>query len=393
MGHMLYRPGGRVFLATPAYAGVDAGFCFALYESTKLLEEKGISSTLAMFAGDCHVDDSRNHLVNKFLSTDCEQLVFLDADLRWEAKDLEALIRRPEKVIGGTYPLKQEEEGYPVMPLGSLTDGVQEVEAVPTGFLKIEREVLEQMYDAAEKTNKGLPIIFERQTVNGIRWGGDTNFCRKWREMGGKVHLIADFQMEHWGTKRWEGSLRHHLEKESMGAVGACLLAIREERETAQHLADAVKEWSNGWSAHPALLQVAVSMARASKGPVLECGSGLTTLAMAATGQTIYTLEHSKEWAKTLIESADRLLPDSDIKLIQTPLVNGFYALPAIDWPRFGMMLVDGPPRKEGDRQMAQHLLRMVDGPILLDDGMTLPGLNITTLDERINIGYQSDNN
>lgn len=56
--------------------------------------------------------------------------------------------------------------------------------------------------------------------------------------------------------------------------------------------------WDNPWTANLAALQQVLRELHAARGPVLECGSGLTTLlaAAASRGQPVVALEHDVNW-------------------------------------------------------------------------------------------------
>ena len=66
-------------------------------------------------------------------------------------------------------------------------------------------------------------------------------------------------------------------------------------------LSDLVYGWGNeSWSGEPEFLQSCVEHALVAKAPILECGSGLTTMILGVvaqhTGNTMWTLEHMPEW-------------------------------------------------------------------------------------------------
>lgn len=380
MPRMYHRPvradGQKVFLATPAYGGLGAGYAFALFNSSAALSDAGIAAELAIYEGDCHVDDARNRLVRDFLETDCTDLVFLDADLRWEPQSLVDLCQYDRDVVAATYPFKQDEGGFPVAFKGgdmwAEPDGLIEVLAVPTGFLRIRRHVLESLAVRAVKfrpKNDGraeIPLIFEREIENGARRGGDYAFCRKWRELGGMIHVAPEVYMEHAGGQVWAGSLGHHLREQLHGALGAGLFEIGNRIDTAETYNRLVDAWGNGkFVAGGGLHQAAVTLARRTEGPVLECGSGLTTLALAAAGAEVYTLEHKPEWALHVTQAAKEHGLKVHVRCL--PLKDGWYQAPR-DWPaEFALVVCDGPPRGLGDRSRLFERVAF-HGPLIADD-------------------------
>ena len=217
MSRMLHRRGkpadGRqkVFIAVAAYEGTGAGFTYAMFHTGAALAEAGIDFELAIYSGNCHVDDSRNRLVRDFLNSDCTDLFFLDVDLGWLAADFVKLLGYDRDVVAGIYPKKHGDDTYPVIPfpgeIWSDRAGLIEVQAVPTGFLRIRRAVLERLaasavhYNSKNDAPSAIPLIFDREVHDGIRWGGDYVFCKKWREAGGQIFIDPVLRFEHSGEQ------------------------------------------------------------------------------------------------------------------------------------------------------------------------------------------------
>lgn len=356
------------FLATPCSGNVDPAFTFSLAESCKELTRQGIEVELEIYSENCHVDDGRNRLVRDFLDSDCDQLVFLDSDLRWEPEDLKKLILHQKDVVAGIYPLKQETEGYPVRHLpGDVyadEDGLVEVEGVPTGFLKIRRNVLEELDKGSEhfpskddvEGRRMIPIIFERTHSNNTRWGGDYTFCLKWRETGGKIYIDPNFRLEHYGSKCFSGTYMQYMKRKMGLGVEPMLETIRDCNETIQTIIDITEQWGNPtFQASPEFLYMCIKKARESKGDIVECGSGLSTLAMAvSTKHTVHCLEHNPIWATHIQKEAQRY-GISNINIIYAPIRNKWYGVDSI--PYCDLIVCDGPPRAESDRnKLKEHL-------------------------------------
>ena len=369
MPRMLHRavqpigPGQRVFLATPSYGDLSPGYTYALFHSAEVLRAAGIAAELAILAGDCHVDDSRNRLVRDFLESACTDLVFLDSDIRWLPEDLVALCRYDRDVVAASYPLKQEDERFPVLPLDNVSpdaDGLIEVEGVPTGFLRIRRGVIERLTaEAKHFRSKGdgrsrapIPLIFERSLRDGVRVSGDYTFCLKWRAAGGKVFLAPEMTIEHTGSEHWKGSFAAWLRRVAGTSLKHCLDAIAMHDETPDTFAEANRAWGNtGFVSTTEMLAALTMLAREANGGILECGSGLSTLCMAAANPRTFVLalEQDRAWAERVADQA-RLHGLNNVFVTHVPLNGaGWYDAPEIAG-HYGIVLLDGPSRGAGNR-------------------------------------------
>lgn len=358
------RPGARVFIATTAYDSPDSAYTFAIAKSRDALRDAGIESTYCLLSGNCHVDDARNTVVAEFMATDCEALVFIDADVSWSPKALVRLCETDVALVGGVYPYRdatRRKTGE--MPV-RLIDGVSEpddrgllpVEGLPTGFMKIRRDVFEALIPQAETFRKGqteIPLLFQRVYAHGTRWGGDLHFCNLWRAEGGAVYAIADMELGHTAKVTVRGSLASAMRRRDGTTLAYVADRVRRGVETLEDIRE-VREWAdNPWGAEEDVLATAVHLARRADGPIIETGSGVTTILMAAAApeQTVYCLEHDPLHAETLRHYA-RISGIGNIGLCVCPIVDGWYDTADKTLPdTFALGLVDGPPRAQGDRR------------------------------------------
>ena len=123
----------------------------------------------------------------------------------------------------------------------------------------------------------------------------------------------------------------------------------------------------------------------ACDGPILECGSGLTTLILGAIAQkrrlTVWTLEHNEKWAQRVRRFLGRYGIRS-VNILVCPLRDydnySWYDPPLEKLPRaFGLVVCDGPPH---DTRGGRYGLLPVMGDrlpagttILLDDAGRAP--------------------
>jgi predicted O-methyltransferase YrrM len=346
-------------LATTAYDSPDASYTFSIARSREALSAAGIQSAYYLLQGNCHVDDARNAVVRDFLDSDCTELVFLDADVSWEPEALIALCRIDRDLVGGIYPYRREsdEETMPVRHLPQITvddDGLVEVEGLPTGFMRIKRHVLETMAATAKHfikdEGKPHPVLFERDYFGGGRRGGDIRFCMVWREMGGKVFAAPDLRLGHCGKMVLRDSLAASLRRQAKSSLAWMAKQIREKSDGLDTYIDATRALGNKWGAPADILQMAVGLARSAQLPILEIGSGLSTIAMAAaTDQKVWCVEHDPRYAEDL-EVMTARAGVGNVMLVTSQLKDRWYDITDELPAEFALAFVDGPPRDSGDR-------------------------------------------
>jgi hypothetical protein len=354
----------KVLLATPAYGDLCPEYVMSLFQGQQALIEAGISAHLMILAGNCHVDDSRNRLVRDFLDTDCTDMVFIDSDVRYHGKDLVKLVSYDRDVVAGVYPFKQNNEDYPVRLLpGDLTtdaDGLLEVKSVPTGFLRIKRHVLELLASKVpgfhgkkdSPSSRKMPLIFERTLEGQTRWGGDYEFCRKWKAEGGKIYVDPEMDFGHVGNSEWYGSLSSFLLRKN----GLNDVYIKRELRKLERGEDIDfnilwEAWNNLWAAMPDFLITMHLMAKETTGIILEVGSGLSTLILgASTKQPIYVLENDLEWAEKM-HAWITSMGWNHVHIYHCPIKDygefNWYEIPD-DLPEFDFIVCDGPRNKLG---------------------------------------------
>ena len=118
-------------------------------------------------------------------------------------------------------------------------------------------------------------------------------------------------------------------------------------------LKDLIYGWGNEvWGAPDEFLAECIQQALAVSGPVLECGSGLSTLVVGAIaqkrGQSHWALEHLPEWGAKVQQWLDRYSLDA-VKLCVAPVKNhgafSWYDAPLAALPlSFSLVICDGPP-------------------------------------------------
>lgn len=224
----------KLAIAIPTIDGSIRSECvMSLMAASRLLHERRIETELLIVADCPYLPTARNTLVAMFLrDPDATDLLFVDADVGFDATAVLRLLDRPEGIVAGVYPLKRDPQGWPCVmktqdgvPLGR--DGVIEADFVPTGFMRIKRRVFELLADHYPALQYADSVV---QTLGdgtlraawdffamGIeprtqRWTTeDYAFCQRWRDIGGTVWIDPNITFHHIGRKAYVGNFQEYL--------------------------------------------------------------------------------------------------------------------------------------------------------------------------------------
>lgn len=217
----------HAFIAIPTHSGdIRAESAQSLVNTSAMLLQNGVAYSLSFLIGDALVHDARNRLVAQFMSSAATDLLFIDADIAWNAEDALRLIMSPHDVIGGVYRRKVDHEiifnQAGMKPTGT---NLIELDYIGTGFLKISRKAIEKLQkmhaDKKYMGPDGLECygLFEAPIENGKITGEDALFCRRWRAAGGKVFCDPNMTLHHIGAKAYSGNFGQMIAQAQKGAA------------------------------------------------------------------------------------------------------------------------------------------------------------------------------
>lgn len=202
----------RIFVAIPCYdARVGIETARALLNEQCTAVSGGDDFKVVFLPGCSLVTIGRNQLVDDFLKSDSDRLVFIDSDVSWEPGSIVKIAHHPADVVGGAYRYKSDDENYPVgwIPgeLWANDHGLIEVESLPAGFLAINKSVfyrLKEANPARRYTHMGhqAHCFFHAPFADGKMYGEDAAFCADWRAIGGKIYLDPELTLTHTGGQR-----------------------------------------------------------------------------------------------------------------------------------------------------------------------------------------------
>jgi hypothetical protein len=203
-------------------------YMLSLFKLSHKLRDLNIGYTLFPIVFESLVSRARNAAVAHFLNSDCSNLLFIDADIEFDADDVIKLLCHDKEVVAGAYPKKyhvferfasgEEIVDFPISGDVILNeDNLVESTYLPTGFLMIQRYVFEQMMVAYPELKYSNDIngygdldtfydFFRVSVNNGILESEDWGFCSLWRGIGGKIFLDPTIELGHVGWNTFRGN-------------------------------------------------------------------------------------------------------------------------------------------------------------------------------------------
>jgi len=238
----------KLFVSTPCYGGLCLqGYAESVLGLIKILSKYPIDMMFDIQENESLITRARNVAIGRFLQkTDRDYFMFIDADIKFDPESVVRLVMSGHDVAVAAYPKKgimwdQVVQGdsrkdpdklsaslvmnFKLDEKGGCTakNGFVEVHDGPTGFMMIKRCALEKMYKAYPELNcvndhqnrdfEYYCAIFDCMIdPESKRYlSEDYAFCRRYQQIGGKIHADISTTLGHIGNLRFQGSLRERL--------------------------------------------------------------------------------------------------------------------------------------------------------------------------------------
>ena len=237
-----------IMIATPMYGGMCTGmYVLGLLTTMSKMRELGVRVNWAHMTNESLITRARNELTRGFLASDCDYLMFVDADIGFDGEAVAHLLAADDDVVCGIYPKKGinwKDVGRAALAgVENLADyagdfvfnmvqegqysetderGVIEVRHGGTGFMLIKRGVFDHLtphvptYRTSSETDpetgdyaKPLTHEFFATSIDhtGALLSEDYHFCELFRKHGGKIHAHPFVKLEHVGTHVFGGDI------------------------------------------------------------------------------------------------------------------------------------------------------------------------------------------
>ena len=212
----------HVYIAIPCYTGrVDLGTVGCLLDEIFVLNGAGIKTTLADERGNSMIAHSRDMIVAKFMASEASDLFMIDDDVTWDRGAMLRLLGYNVDMVAAIYPQRAEPLHFHTRFIADRKElrgdpefpNLLEVEGVPAGFVRITRKCVEQMvlkYPEKRFADRNAPkgyawALFDNIHEGDVYFGEDYSFCRRFRQIGGRVWADPEISMGHVGPKQFHG--------------------------------------------------------------------------------------------------------------------------------------------------------------------------------------------
>jgi hypothetical protein len=217
-----YLKACHVHFAVPCFAGQLSEQVFMSMMKFAILAGKlNLNYSIDTISNESLIPRARNNLVAKMLGNEhATHLMFIDADIGFEADAIIRLLLSNKDVIGGAYPMKKTPISYVInsLPGARSVADLVEVSTLGTGFMMIKRGVLELMIEKHPelKVNDNIGFSPEHEHLmyalfdtlidhNKNYLSEDYAFCYRWRLLGGECWIDTGIKLNHVGTNIYVG--------------------------------------------------------------------------------------------------------------------------------------------------------------------------------------------
>lgn len=243
---MVSKAAKSVVIATPMYGGMCSGiFTRSLLMSMRDLGNAGYNPMFIDLHNESLITRARNILTKTFLDSNGSHLVFIDADQSFRSQDIMRMVDSDLDIIGAPVPMKAinwdsvkkaANAGMKNVSNASAFFNINasdsrdfssinisvplEVDYIGSGMLCIKRQVFERLADSVDSyisdsfnhNNFGdMTKNYWFTSVDKDRrlLSEDFNFCKLWKDIGGKVYADLLAEVEHSGTYIFNGKIAY----------------------------------------------------------------------------------------------------------------------------------------------------------------------------------------
>ena len=249
----------HIFIATPCYGGqLGEPYFRSMMRFAILCNKYDIKYTISTLANESLITRGRNTLNSFFMENkEATHLFFIDADIEFNPEDILRMVAYDKPIVVGAYPKKalnwnsiinaarddlsetadtieghssnyvvnfdfvKDAEGNRTGQV-QIVDNLVKLKDAGTGFMCIQKDVIQKMFDALPETKyvndinvdaKFGPFMYALfdciiDPESRRYLSEDYTFCRRWQDMGGEVWLDPRTALNHVGHYTFRGNIR-----------------------------------------------------------------------------------------------------------------------------------------------------------------------------------------
>ena len=207
----------KILIATPCLdQKVDAYFVHSLCESIKLGMKHNLDIRCVFLANESILPMARNELFALAYKENYDAMVFIDDDESWDETALIEIIQSEKHVVAVPVVNKGDKNITFNVWLNKTiekdqSDGYLKINKCGTGFLKLSRKVIEDLWNSNTELvfrNKKIKNICEYTYVNGDFVGEDISLTSKIKDLGYDIWLNPNHTVSHIGNKMYRGDFK-----------------------------------------------------------------------------------------------------------------------------------------------------------------------------------------
>lgn len=237
----------HLLLATPCYGGqCHVGFVNSLISTINVLQQVDIEVEYCLLGGESLITRARNSLIAKFMSKPFTHIIFLDADVSWEAVNILRLLASGLEVCGGIYCKKAinwdrvlagetDPERVSDLNVNRLDGRCAVGEFLPvrhlaTGFMCIRKSVIDTLILKHPETKYSNNVsgyadahdwfynLFHAGIVDSEYLSEDYWFCNLVRDAGIEIWADTECPLGHTGNMTFRANLKKQYVDDGLGA-------------------------------------------------------------------------------------------------------------------------------------------------------------------------------
>jgi hypothetical protein len=217
----------KLFIGIPSHDGrLNIKTAYGLAQLMPEAMRFGISVTLSDISNCSIITLARNSLVAEFLKTDCTELLFIDSDVVVTPDDILRLMAQSsgKDITAGAYPRRARDKKFFTDLYWTENNDLEfdgslmRVKRVGTGFMLIQRHVIEKMVEAHPEWSymnkpdgERMYALFDFGIRDDQYVGEDYLFCDRATELGFKVYIDVDISLPHVGSEKFTNNFREEV--------------------------------------------------------------------------------------------------------------------------------------------------------------------------------------